>query len=253
MDEEILTKIGLTDSEKKVYLALLESGDSTRGQLVNKSKVAGSKIYDLLNKLQEKGLVSIYIKDKIKHFKSTNPNQILNYIEDKKNEFINLEKEAKTIIPALLNSFNSSKEEQEVQLITGLKGLQIIFREQLEILKSGESCYVIGGTKGIDEEVVQAFFEKIHLMREQKGIKTKMLYNLRQKTTVEKAYSSKNKFPLTTARYIEHSSPVAINIYKDLTIIIVFGKQITSIYIKSQEIADSFMSYFNILWKTSIK
>ena len=86
MNEDIFKEIGLTVSEKNVYLALLELGDSTRGNIVNKSKVAGSKIYELLEKLQEKGFVSIYIKNKVKHFKPTNPTQILNYLESKKQE-----------------------------------------------------------------------------------------------------------------------------------------------------------------------
>lgn len=253
MDNNVLNEIGLSESEKKVYLALLDLGDSTRSDIIDKSKVAGSKIYELLNKLQEKGLASVYIKNNIKHFKPTNPNQILNYLEHKKEKMISTEKEAKLLIPALLSKFNSSKEGQEVELISGMKGLEVIFREQVEIMGAGETCYVIGGTKGIEEEAVQAFFEKIHMLREKKKIKTKMLYNLRQRETVERAYSSKKNFPHTSTRFIEHTSPVAINAYKDLTVIIIFGKEITSIYIKSKDVAHSFIEYFNLLWKTTKK
>ncbi len=249
---EILKEIGLSESEKKVYLALLDLGDSTRGNIVNESGVTGSKVYELLEKLQGKGLISIYIKDKIKHFKPTNPKQLLNYLEEKKTKMSEIEEQTKKIIPTLLLKYDSSKKEQEVELITGLRGLQIIFREQVESLKGNDVCYVIGGTKGSDEEIVQGFFEKIHLMREKKKIKTKMLFNLRQKQTTSKLYSSK-KYPHTSTKYIEHSSPVAINIYKDKTIIIIFGEQITSIHIKSQDVANSFIEYFNLLWKQAKK
>jgi len=252
MNEQVLREIGLSESEKKVYMALLELGDSTRGDIVNESGVSGSKVYELLEKLQEKGLVSIYLKNKVKHFKPTNPKQILNYVEEKKKKIIDIEKQAKSILPSLLAKFNSSKEDQEVELITGMKGLEIIFREQVDTLKKGETCYVIGGTKGADEEIVMAFFQKIHSMRMKKGIKTKMLYNLRQKENIEKQFSSK-VYTGTITRYIEHTSPVAINVYKDRTIIIIFGKTISSIYIKSQDVANSFMEYFNILWRSSKK
>jgi len=247
MEQKILSQIGLTDSEQRVYLALLELGDSTRGQIVNKSKVAGSKVYELLEKLQEKGLVSIYSQNKVKHFKPVNPKQILNYIEAKKNEIITIEKEANSILPVLLGKFNASKEEQEVELLTGLHGLEIIFREQIDILNRGEICYVIGGTRGSDEVAVQAFFEKIHLLREQKKIKTRMLFNLKQKESTQKLYSTK-KYPHTETRFIEHSSPVAINVYKDRTAIIIFGKEISTILIKSQDVANSFEEYFRMLW-----
>ena len=62
MKDDVLTEIGLSDSEKKVYLALLELGDSTRSDIVNRAKVTGSKVYELLEKLQDKGFVSIYLK-----------------------------------------------------------------------------------------------------------------------------------------------------------------------------------------------
>lgn len=253
MNERIFEEIGLTEAEKRVYLALLELGDSTRSEIVNKSQVAGSKIYELLEKLQEKGLASIYIKNKVKHFKPTNPEQILNYLEEKKEKIKKIEEQTKSIIPVLLSKYNSSKEDQEVELITGIKGLEIIFREQIDILKKGETCYVIGGTWGtgdIEETIIQAFFEKIHLMREQKKIKTKMLFNHSQKQTTQKLYSHK-KYPSTQTRYLEHTSPVAINTYKDRTAIIIFGKKISSIHIKSKDVANSFKEYFNLLWKTA--
>jgi len=250
MDWQILNKLGLSESEKKVYLALLELGDSTRGDIVNKAGVAGSKLYELLEKLQQKGLVSIYMESKIKHFKPTNPEQILNYIADKKKEVDNIEAQAKLMIPQLLAQYNSSKEDQEIELLTGLKGLEIIFREQVEILKKGDTCYVIGGTRGSDEEIINAFFEKVHLMREEKKIKTKMLYNIKQKEIVKEHYSSK-KYPGTSTRYIEHTSPVAINIYGDRTLIIIFGKKISAIHIKSEDVANSFIEYFKLLWASS--
>jgi len=255
MNEEILKEIGLSESEKRVYLALLELGDSTRGEIVNKSGVAGSKIYELLEKLRDKGLVSIYIQNKIKHFKPTNPHQLLNYLEAKKEKLDTIEKQTKSLIPTLLSLYNSSKEDEEVELITGMKGLEVIFREQIEELKKGENCYVIGGTWGtgeVKESIIQSFFEKIHMMREKKKIQTKMLFTLSQKGITEKLYT-KHKYPSTTKKYIEHTSPVATNVYKNKTIITIFGKKITSILIRSQDVADSFIEYFNLLWKIAKK
>ncbi len=252
MEREILREIGLTDSETKVYLALLELGDSTRGEIVNTAGIAGSKLYEIIDKLQDRGLVSVYIKNKVKHFKPINPKQILGYLEDKKQKISKIEKEVKLILPNLLSLYGSSKEEQEVELLNGLKGLEIIFKEQVDMLEKGDICYVIGGTKGINEETVQGFFEKVHIWREEKKIKTKMLFNLRQKESTESLYSSK-KYSLTETRYIFHTSPVAINIYKDRTIIIIFGKKISAIQIKSQDVANSFIEYFKLLWATSKK
>jgi len=250
--KHVLEEIGLTGGEIKVYLSLLELGDSTRSNIVNKSKISGSKVYDVLEKLQAKGLVAIYTQNKVKHFKPANPKQILYYLEEKRKKIGDIEAQAKNILPALLAQFKASKEEHEVELLTGLKGLEVIFREQIDIMKAREIHYVIGGTKGSEEGAVVAFFQKIHALREKKKIKSKMLYNYRQKQNTEKFFGTK-KYPHSETRYIKHSSPVSINIYKNRVVIIVFGKTVTAIHIKSQDIANSFLEYFKLLWTTSTR
>jgi len=252
MQDTILSEIGLTESEIKVYKALLELGDSTRGIIVNKAQITGSKIYEILERLQERGLVSVYIENNIKHFKATNPKQLILYLEQKQNKLQGLLQQTRYLLPQLLSLYDTSDKEQEVELYTGLKGLEILFREQIDTLKAGEICYVIGGTKGTNEDEIQSFFEKIHIMRQEKGIKTRMLFNKTQKITTKKRYSYK-KFPLTKTKYIEHSSPVAINIYADKTIIIIFGRKVNAIHIRSKEVAKSFIEYFNLLWNTATK
>ena len=57
MDTKILEKIGLTNGESKVYLALLEIGLSSTGQIIEKSQITSSKVYIILQKLEKKGLV----------------------------------------------------------------------------------------------------------------------------------------------------------------------------------------------------
>lgn len=58
MDILDLKKIGLTDGEIRLYDALLEIGETTRTKLAKKSGISPSKIYDIANRLIEKGIVS---------------------------------------------------------------------------------------------------------------------------------------------------------------------------------------------------
>jgi sugar-specific transcriptional regulator TrmB len=70
MESIELTKLGLTEGEAKVYLALLKLGSSTVGPIVKKSKVAYSNIYEVLERLISKGLVSFIKKEKTKYFQA---------------------------------------------------------------------------------------------------------------------------------------------------------------------------------------
>ena len=85
--DESLQSLGLTNSEIKVYLALLELGISSKGKILEKAKIAPSKIYIVLNKLIDKGLVSLIIKNNIRHYQAAPVSRISDYLNLKKEEF----------------------------------------------------------------------------------------------------------------------------------------------------------------------
>jgi len=64
MIEQDLQGIGLTDGETKAYLAMLELGSSTVGPIAKKSGISYSKIYEVLQRLIDKGIVSFIVKEK---------------------------------------------------------------------------------------------------------------------------------------------------------------------------------------------
>ena len=74
-----LQKIGLTDGEAKVYLALTEIGSSTVGPIVKKANVAYSNVYDILNRLIEKGIVSFILRNKTKYFQAASPRNLMDW------------------------------------------------------------------------------------------------------------------------------------------------------------------------------
>ena len=80
MDIEVLQRIGLTQGESKVYLALLKLGQTTTGPIVKRAGVTTSKSYKILARLEEKGLVSHVYKKKVKHFKAASPEKVLDLI-----------------------------------------------------------------------------------------------------------------------------------------------------------------------------
>ena len=54
MHEETLAKIGMTQNESKVYLALLKLGMTPAQPLVRESGLHRSRVYEVLEKLQAK-------------------------------------------------------------------------------------------------------------------------------------------------------------------------------------------------------
>lgn len=53
-----LKNAGLNTKEATTYLSILELGEASMGQLVKKSKLKRTTLYDLVESLKEKGLIS---------------------------------------------------------------------------------------------------------------------------------------------------------------------------------------------------
>ncbi|HZH38974.1 MAG TPA: helix-turn-helix domain-containing protein, partial [Bacillales bacterium] len=101
-----LMEIGLTNGEARVYISLLKLGSSRVGSIVRDSRVSYSKVYDVLERLIMKGLVSFILIGDIRHFNAVEPYRLQDYVQ-KKEEKIKLQKDkANRIIPDLVSMVN---------------------------------------------------------------------------------------------------------------------------------------------------
>lgn len=251
MNSEILRKLGLTEGESKVYLALIGLGQTTTGPIVKKAGVTTSKSYKILARLEEKGLASHIFKNKVMHFKAASPEKILEIIEEQEQDLEKRKKEIEKLIPELISFQKKTQEKYEAEIYYGLEGLETLFNEQLRELNKGEENYVIGITHIEDYgEPVANFFRHLQKKRDEKGIVSNFLLGENARGSFD--YMEKSKF--TNLRYLPHASLVSINVYKTITIIGVFaGGNPILFKISSKDVADSFIEYFNLLWKLGKK
>lgn len=94
INKEILKQIGLSDNESEVYLIVLKLNEALASNIAKQSKISRPHIYDNLNKLVEKGLITYVIKSNKKYFKAVNPDNLMDYLKEK-------EEDLKEILPEL--------------------------------------------------------------------------------------------------------------------------------------------------------
>src|SRR3989344_6526669 len=136
-----LLKVGLTDGESKVYLALSEIGSSTVGPIVKKSGVASSNIYDILDRLVGKGLVSFVVKSKTKYFQAAPPHNLLEYLESREKEISSQKASLIKSLPDLEN-LQGTHMTQEAEVFVGKKGLRSAYEKMLKgVTKNDEALY----------------------------------------------------------------------------------------------------------------
>jgi len=244
MDPKILEKVGLTEGESKVYLALLRRGISTIGGIIKESGASNSKIYDILDRLNKKGLVGVSMINNRRNFEAKNPSIINELIKEKEKEI----EKVKDIIPQLEESYKYAEPVQEAEILQGNKGIKTFTEMILEKLEKGDTFYILGPQKESIESL-GAYFQEWHKRRVKKGVNCKILFNQDLKELAEK----RKKTPLTEVRLLPENiqTPALIDIGKDYVATIVFGERPLCIVIKNKKIADSYKSYFELLWETA--
>ena len=249
MIESILKKIGLTDGEIKIYLALLEIGSTSVGNIIKKSNISGSKTNEVLDRLMKKGIVSSIIKNNVKYFEAASPERILDYLEDKNKE-INLEKiEIKKIIPDLILKQTKSTK-SEVKVYTGFEGAKTVFEEILRDCKKGDKMLGWGLTE--QPESWESYFNEREKVRDKKGIIHKSIINEKYQSL----YKARKNFPNTYFRFFpkELEMPTTVLIWKNKVALYVITKENPiTIVMEGEAIASSFKKSFEIMWKSAKK
>lgn len=243
MELKSLKEIGLTEGETKVYLTLLKLGETKTGPLAKNAKVSSSKVYKILDRLEDKGLVGYIVKGKTKYFRGLEPRRILDYLDEEEKQIEERKELVKQLLPQLEKQHELSEEGAVVY--SGFKAISNFYRNILDELKSGEDYHVLGASYGEDFPEWRAFFHNYHLQRVQKNIKVKMLANYNTKNNLEKPtfLNSQIKF---LPQYL--MSNMTILFYKNKAFIFILTKEPKGFLIESEEVAKSFKQYFDTLW-----
>ena len=198
MDTKALEELGLTKGEIKVYLSLIELGETTTGPLVEESGVSVSKVYQILMRLAKKGLASHIVKRGTKYFKAADPNRLLVYLKEKENNIKEQEVNLKNIIPELELKQDSAITQETAQVYDGLKGIQTARERTLKIMKKGDEMWIIGIARTPYDRLTP-FFKEYHKRRYSKGIRCKYIYNEYARNPFGEVSS---KYPLSEVRYM---------------------------------------------------
>lgn len=247
MNTDPLKKLGLTDGEIKVFLALTRLGETTSGPLVDESGVSVSKVYTILDRLAKKGLVSHIVKKNTKHFQAADPDRLVVYAQEKEAEFREQERLLKEMIPLLKVEQNSAMTAETAQVYDGMKGLQTARERTLKIMNKGDEMWVLGISKTPYLGSMTPYFKDYHKRRYKKGIKCRYLYNEYARDPHGKVSET---YPLSEVRYMPDGliTHAWMEIYADtVTIGLNKGKSF-SIVIQNQEVANSFKIYAEMLW-----
>jgi sugar-specific transcriptional regulator TrmB len=237
MDTKPLEDIGLTNAEIKVYLTLLELGQTKVGPIIEKSGLQSSVVHNAIHKLQDKGLISYIKKGQIKHYKSTDPKNFIDFIEEKRKNF-------QKILPELLLKQKLAKEKNEAEVYEGYKGIINLLLEIIKDAKKGEEFYFFSADIEPMNKEIQNFYKKYDPKRIAKGLIVKGIAPLKLKHLFEDRIKRK----VIQVKFAKQVIPPNMGIFQDKIFLIVWGEKPSGYLIYSKQLADRYKQFFNTMW-----
>jgi sugar-specific transcriptional regulator TrmB len=248
MIEKNLTKLGFSPSEIKIYLHLLKTGSSYANKISSETKINRTNVYEALDRLIAKGVISFIIRNKIKWFEAKNPESVISLIKEKEEEINKTKKELFKEIKKI--SVNLDKK-LEANIFVGRKGLRMIFEEMLEKKKP----ISLMGSQLQFRNFFGPYFELWHRKRIEKKISQKSIFPKQFRPEIEKFKKILKKINEKT--YIEYQfvenkfiNPTATFLYGDNCIFVQWSREPIAIKINNKEITKSHKNYFEMLWKS---
>lgn len=236
-----LRSLGLSEKEVSVYLALLKMGSGTVMEISYKSGVNRCTIYDILESLNQRGLVSETYKGKKRIFIVQHP-ESLNNVPRQALETIG------NIMPDLNALYNKATYKPRIEYYEGYDG--IVYAND-HLLKSTEKEYFYFGsveemTRLIGHQYLEAFVKK----RVRKGIWSNAI-RVRTKDTEHK-FMQGTEANLRRVKYF----PKTIN--EDVAALYISDRHVTiissfnegySIIIESLELIALMKTMWKMIWE----
>jgi sugar-specific transcriptional regulator TrmB len=248
METKYLRELGFTEGEEKVYIALLKLGSSSTGAIAKEAGVSRSKLYEILEKLTRKGVVSHYKRNNVSYFQAAHPKRILDFIEQRE-KALSQQKEAFEKTLPYFEEFIGQKElAKEAEVYEGMEGIRNVRELMLKSMKPGSIMYYFGNPASGHQQVL-GYWDDWNRRRVKKKIWAHIIYNQDAKEFGKR----REKMYYTKVKYLPKPGPshAWIEIYGDTVAITMKYKTPMAIVINNKYVAESFLTYFRILWDVS--
>lgn len=238
---EVVRGLGLKAKETDVYLALLELGEAKVGQIAEKSGVKRPTAYLVLQDLEKSGFVSRTSRGKKIFFSPQHPRKLVTEAE------VRL-KELKEVVPQLESLLQRGEGRPRVTIYEGKEKLDRAYDEAFSV--RGEVLFM--SSLGLSAEIFPRTFKKLNFyMISSPEFRVRELID---ESEEGKAYAAQHRGSFREVKMIPKELlpfEVDIGIFGNKTLITSVKREYFTVSIESEEIAKSFRSIFEAMWRAA--
>lgn len=238
-----LQQLNFSPNEAKVYLALLETGQTSAGEIIKKTQLHRSVVYETLEKLIYKKLVFKLERNKITFFQPTDPSRLLQNVETQK-EIV------QELVPKLKNLLK--EELPEIIIYQGIESYKRFWIESANNMPHGSTDYVAGSVGDQWFEFMGKDYNKYLAIRLKRQIKWKHIIFNRDDLEMGtlKKYPHLTEFRLIDKKIDKYGN---FNVLADQSVVLQSIKEPMIIEVKNKNLVKIFQNLFDILWEIGEK
>lgn len=238
-----LETLGLSSNEAKVYLALLETGQTSAGELIKKTRLHRSVVYETLDKLIAQKLAFTLTRQHIAHFQALDPERIVHNIDRQRSVALDLVPNLKKLIDT---------KSPEITVYEGVESYKRFWLEAPTRMPIGSTDYVAGSIGSpwfrlMGEKAVDFYMKTSH----KRKIGWKMI--IFDIDDYEQTFRSKYPNFRWENRLIEKKvfKEGNFNIFGNESVVLHSATEPMIIEVKNQSLVKIFQNIFDILWDSA--
>jgi len=235
-----LEEYGFTQKEANVYVAILQLGHASVGDIAKIAKIKRPTTYIILDELMRKGFVDLLPKSNRTYYIAKSPDILLKVLARK-------ERLAQSFIPQLMALFNETKEKPQVQYFEGEDAVKKAYDDSI---KEGKKVFAFFGAEDIPDIWENKYAKEYMAARVKNGISAKVIVSSGAKAL---EYKKAGKFSMRETKIIDAKKfpfKVEVMIYGNKIAVISFDKAYGfSLIIQNDQFAATMKSVFDFMWE----
>lgn len=233
---KILERYGFTKIQAKVYLACLELGFSSVQRISLRANLSRSTVYEALDALRRRGLVSVFEKRNIKYFSAESPRKIVS-------ESQGIAQMLKAALPHFEAIESRAGRQPIIRFFQGKQGMIAVLKE---ILREAKEIRCFSSAEDLFETLDQ-YFPKFVSHRIKKRIPVRAILRESKKARERKELGPQQlrTVKIIPSQYEHHG---LIFIWQNKIAMFSFRGEMEVVVIESEELVSVQRAMFEYIW-----
>lgn len=245
MYEKELTSIGFSGNEAKIYEAVLEAGEINVADIAKRTQIHRRSVYDTLQRLIDKGFIFPIFGERENMYAAATPDYLMSNIKEQ-------EKTLKRILPGLEHLKQKSPIQESGLIYRGMEGYRQYIADRARV---GEDTYFLGA-KGnwVTDEKSMELEKQFQRQLKAKGKKLKILFDPRVKERTDILKTTPADYRFLPKNF---ETPGVVDVFGDYVVTFnnrdnvgKFGEKGLIFVMISPELAETYRTWFEMIWST---